>query len=205
VTSDERTTRDRVLDAAMDLFGRQGYHATTVAQIEAAAGLRPGAGGLYRHFESKKSLLEAGLRRQFEAGRDLLDALGPAEAAAGGRRERFLAVAQAGLRRLQEERDLNRLLLRDLAAFPDLLAEVRDQELRRVHRALVAWLRSQPEHGEGPDDDTEALAAVLMGAVTHYWVLADVFGGRHPLGVDEDRYLGALAGLAAHSRGDTSL
>jgi AcrR family transcriptional regulator len=28
---DERTTRERVLDAAMDLFGRQGYHATTVA------------------------------------------------------------------------------------------------------------------------------------------------------------------------------
>jgi AcrR family transcriptional regulator len=194
VTGDERTTRDRVLDAAMDLFGRRGYHATTVAQIEEAAGLRPGAGGLYRHFESKKSLLEAGLRRQFDAGRGLLDLLDPAEVSQASPLDRFLAVARAGLRRLEDEQDLNRILLRDLAAFPDLLAQVMDRELRRVHAALVGWLEAQGEGG--PDADVEALAAVLMGAVSHYWIMADVFGGRHPLGIDEDRYLGALASLA---------
>jgi hypothetical protein len=31
-------------------------------------------------------------------------------------------VARAGLARLEQERDVNRLLLRDLASFPDLLA-----------------------------------------------------------------------------------
>ena len=40
-----------------------------------------------------------------------------------------MLVARAGLARLQQERDLNRLLLRDLAAFPELLALVRDREL----------------------------------------------------------------------------
>lgn len=45
----------------MRLFGEQGYSATSVAQIEAAAGLRPGAGGLYAHFRSKEALLRAGL------------------------------------------------------------------------------------------------------------------------------------------------
>jgi AcrR family transcriptional regulator len=182
----------------MDLFGRQGYHATTVAQIEEAAGLRPGAGGLYRHFGSKKALLEAGLRRQFEAGRELLELLDPAELMGASPADRFLAVARAGLRRLQEERDLNRLLLRDLAAFPELLAEVRDRELRRVHRALAAWLDGQ--YAGRSDADVDALAAVLMGAVSHYWVLADVFSGRHPLDVDEERYLSALTSLAVAAR-----
>ena len=103
----------------MDLFGRQGYHATTVAQIEAAAGLSAGAGGLYRHFPSKRALLEEGLRRQAEAGRPLLAYLDDPSALAGlSRRDRFLAVASAGLRRLGDERDVNRLLLRDLATFP---------------------------------------------------------------------------------------
>jgi AcrR family transcriptional regulator len=194
---DDRTTRDRVLDAAMELFGRQGYHATTVAQIEEAAGLRPGAGGLYRHFDSKRAVLEAGLRRQFEAGRELLDLLDPDELTGASPVDRFLAVARAGLRRLTEERDLNRLLLRDLAAVPELLSEVRDRELRRVHAALVTWLSRQDHGGHGGDDaDVEALAAVLMGAVSHYWILADVFGGRHPLGVGEERYLRALTSLA---------
>src|SRR3712207_1231413 len=104
----------------MALFGRQGYHATTIAQIEAAAGLSAGAGGLYRHFRSKRAVLEEALRRQAEQGRPLLAYLADPEALGGlPRRERFVAVARAGLRRLAEERDINRLLLRDLAAFPD--------------------------------------------------------------------------------------
>jgi AcrR family transcriptional regulator len=176
----------------MDLFGRQGYHATTIAQIEAAAGLSAGAGGLYRHFRTKRALLEEGLRRQFEAGRPLVAYL--EQAGAGlSRRERFLAVARAGLRRLEQERDLNRLLLRDLASFPDLLDQVRDQELARVHEALAGWVeRESPEH-----PDPAALAAVLMAAVSHYWIFNDIFAGRHPHGVDAERFLGTLADLAA--------
>jgi AcrR family transcriptional regulator len=178
----------------MEMFGRQGYHATTIAQIEAAAGLSAGAGGLYRHFRTKRALLEEGLRRQADAGRPLLAYLDDPAAVAGlSRRERFLAVARAGLRRLDEERDVNRLLLRDLASFPDLLEQVRVGELKRVHDVFTAWLdREEPE-----DPDRAALATVLMSAVSHYWVLADVFGGSHPHGVDEERFLNSLASLAA--------
>jgi AcrR family transcriptional regulator len=179
----------------MEMFGRQGYHATTVAQIEAAAGLSAGAGGLYRHFRTKRAVLEEALRRQAEHGRPLVAYLeDPAGLDRLPKRDRFLAVARAGLRRLAAERDLNRLLLRDLASFPDLLEVVRRQELARVHEALTGWLRHEdPDGGR----DHAALAAVLMAAVSHYWVLTDVFGGRHPHGVDEDRFLEALADLAA--------
>jgi AcrR family transcriptional regulator len=192
----EATARDRVLAAAMDLFGRQGFHATTVAQIEQAAGLSPGAGGLYRHFRSKHELLETGLREQVATGaalRQLLaEAPAPATGVATDPREQLLAVARVGLTRLQEERDLNRLLLRDLAEFPDLLALVRDSELRAVHAGLVAWLHTQPAAGH---TDVESLAAVLMGAVSHYWIMTDVFSGDYPLGVDQDRYLHVLVDM----------
>lgn len=178
----------------MDLFGRQGYHSTTIAQIEAAAGLSAGAGGLYRHFPSKRALLEEGLRRQAEAGRPLLAYLDDPRLAALPRRDRFLAVARAGLSRLEEERDVNRLLLRDLASFPDLLDRVRQQELARVHEAVTAFLAREFPEGEV---DHAALAAVLMAAVSHYWIMADVFGGRHPHGVDDERFLATLADLVA--------
>ena len=46
----------------MRLFGEQGYTSTSVAEIENAAGLRPGAGGLYAHYRSKEDLLRAGLK-----------------------------------------------------------------------------------------------------------------------------------------------
>jgi DNA-binding transcriptional regulator YbjK len=57
---DPRPTRQRIIDQAMRLFGEQGYAATTIAQIEAAAGLSPGSGSLYRHFPSKQALLAEG-------------------------------------------------------------------------------------------------------------------------------------------------
>jgi len=195
----EAGTRDALVVAAMDLFGRQGYKATTIAQIEAAAGLSPGAGGLYRHFRSKRALLEEGLRRQAEQGRGLAAFLDdPAALPALPLRDRLAAVARAGLRRLEQERDVNRLLVRDLAAFPDLLAQVRDQELAAVVGAVAGWLRAQPEQPVGTPD-WDALASVVVSAVSHYWVLRDVYDGDHPHGIDEDRFVGALADLAARS------
>lgn len=180
----------------MDLFGRQGYRATTIAQIEQAAGLSGGAGGLYRHFASKRALLEEGLDSQVQAGPDLADFLQPADV---GRDtslpQRLLGVARAGLRRLQCERDLNRMLLRDLADHPDLLARVRDSELRRVHAGLTTWLQAQTAD---ESVDVPALAAVLMAAVSHYWIMTDVFD-EHPLQVSEDRFLAALAEAAARA------
>jgi len=47
--------RDRVLDSAADLFARQGYDGTSVAQVIAQAGVAKG--GFYHHFASKEALL----------------------------------------------------------------------------------------------------------------------------------------------------
>jgi AcrR family transcriptional regulator len=49
-------TRSAILRAASDLFGRQGYAATSVDQIAAAAGVAKGA--VYHHFASKERLFE---------------------------------------------------------------------------------------------------------------------------------------------------
>jgi AcrR family transcriptional regulator len=66
-------TRERLVTEAMRLFGEQGYKATSVAQIEAAAGLAPGSGALYHHFKSKEALLEAGIDRQLDRRRAMRD------------------------------------------------------------------------------------------------------------------------------------
>ena len=191
-----RPTRQRILDEAMRLFGEQGYAATTISQIEAATGLSPGSGGLYRHFPSKDALLAEGVRQQIDAGEELISFIGdPARFAALAPSERLAAIARAGLRRLDQERDLNRLLVRDLASFPDLLTKMRQGEIERVYRVVATWLAEQATP-QGQQRDWLALAAVLIGATSHYWLLGDVFG-EHPAGIDEDRYVAALAELAA--------
>lgn len=51
-------TRDRIKQAALPLFASRGFAGTSIAAIEAAAGLAPRAGAFYRHFPSKESLFE---------------------------------------------------------------------------------------------------------------------------------------------------
>jgi AcrR family transcriptional regulator len=47
--------RARVLDAAVELFGQQGYDGTSVSQVITRAGVAKG--GFYHHFASKEALL----------------------------------------------------------------------------------------------------------------------------------------------------
>lgn len=197
-------TRDRIVREAMRLFAEHGYAGTSVAKIETASGLSGGSGGLYKHFASKRDVLVEGVTRLLQAGGELHTLLdspplrdespGTSPAAV------FRQIAKAGLDRLEQERDFNRVLLRDLAQFPDLLAQARDDEIARNHRRLTAWLQSRAGASgvDHPDRDWSAFAAVLIGATSHYWLLRDIFGGTHPTGVSEEAYLAALSELAAH-------
>jgi AcrR family transcriptional regulator len=190
-----QTARERVLAAAMQLFSERGFAGTTITQIERAAGLSPGSGGLYRHFPSKRAILEAGVASSIASNAGLVSLITDADRLASlPLRDRLLTLARAGLRRLEEEGDLNRLVMRDLSQFPDLLAQVGQDDIGRIFRAFAGWLQAQPD--VAADRDWEAIATVLMGAVTHFWIMCEIFG-EHPAGIDEDRYLTAAADLAA--------
>lgn len=177
----------------MRLFAEQGYAGTSIAQIEAGSGLTPGSGGLYRHFRSKEAVLEAGIRSRIEAPHDVT-ALVEALETASDRRAALRAIAGAGLARLDSEADLNRILVRDLAAFPELLAAFREAELGRMHDLLTGAIsRLAPDH-----PDPAALAAVAIAAVSHHWLMGSVFG-QNPLGLSDDRFLDTLADIIARA------
>lgn len=187
------TRRERILAEGMRLFGERGYAATSIAQIEEAAGLAPGSGSLYKHFKSKEELLSAGLE-QLLASRG--DTLAPLEQRPADRGAALDAAARAGLQRMAQDRDLNRILFRGLAAFPELLAKFGEEEIARTSRDTADFLAGLAD-ADGTDGGTdwEALATVLQGATAHYWLLEDLFG-EHPTGVSPERFLTALVGLA---------
>jgi AcrR family transcriptional regulator len=63
-TQQERSeaTTERLLDSARELFATQGFAATSLEQVVAAAGVTKGA--LYHHFESKRDLFRAVFDRE---------------------------------------------------------------------------------------------------------------------------------------------
>lgn len=62
VTADQaRTTPDRILDAAEDLFAEKGYSAASLGEVADRVGIR--SPSLYNHFRNKEALYEAVLER----------------------------------------------------------------------------------------------------------------------------------------------
>ena len=77
-------TKERILDTAERLFAEQGYSATSLRGIIAAAGVNLAA--VHYHFHSKEALLEAViLRRALPANQERLALLDRCEQAAGDR------------------------------------------------------------------------------------------------------------------------
>ena len=181
--------RERLLVEGMRLFGQKGYAATSVAEIEEAAGLSRGSGTLYRYFASKRDLLEAGIDALLAAR----DSSGPAKGPAGAADAQLLELARQGLSRMEEERDMNRLLFRGLERFPQLARRFADEEIGQRHRSTTEFLMAMAIEAE--EQDWQAVACVLQSAVAHYWLLADVFG-THPTQVDQDAYVAATITLS---------
>ena len=64
--------REQIIEAAHDLFIRQGYHGTSMRQIASQAEIA--LGGLYNHFSSKEAVFEAVFER-FHPYREVIPAL----------------------------------------------------------------------------------------------------------------------------------
>jgi len=63
-------SRQTIKEAALELFGHQGYHSTSISQIAKEAGVSKGL--LYNYFESKEALLEEILMDAVETGEEIM-------------------------------------------------------------------------------------------------------------------------------------
>src|SRR3954452_3493443 len=106
--------RERVLEAALELFGDRGYHATSIADIGVRAGISKSV--LYHYFPSKAGLYEAIAETETAALIARVAGSVPADPGA----PRLRAGVDAFLDYLRKRPAAWRLLLRDPPADPDL-------------------------------------------------------------------------------------
>ena len=172
--------KERILRAAMRCFADKGYAATTMADIEQAAGFQPRTGGTYRHFRSKFAILDAALDAELSA-RD------EAAAAASSDAGSVLETARAALRTLDGQRDLMKVLFRDLDAFPELFGRMSEQLIQSTYRETADRIAAM-----SPEADAEAIAAVTVGSLVNFKII-EAFTGRTPNDVDDERFAQAWA------------
>ncbi|MBA2522500.1 MAG: TetR/AcrR family transcriptional regulator [Solirubrobacterales bacterium] len=193
LAASSKPTRERILDSALKLFADRGYEATSIGEIESAAGLVPRSGALYKHFPSKRALIDAALAERFGA-MDSIDArleLMPQ----GDLNSELVFVARLSLGELESERDLCRLVMKDGDRFPELAQSFHTGIVERGHRIAVAWLRLRAESLGRELDDVEALAQVLTDALVGYVLQHHMFGP-NAAAVDRERVIAAWVAIA---------
>jgi AcrR family transcriptional regulator len=192
------TTRDRIIDQAMHLFSEYGYAATSIAKIEAAAGLTPGAGGLYHHFQSKEAVLATGIERQLarlDALREIHRVLTPV----GDLRAELILTARYILNELDSESELLRILASEARARPQILTAAVDQLVNSTFEGLASWI---DERAERPiaRSKARAIAAVGLGSLLSSRLLRDVLG--IPAQVDDETLVDTWVALMMGALGE---
>lgn len=114
---------EKLINAGRALFGRQGYDATSIAEIGARAGIAKSV--LYHYFGSKAALYTAVIKSDGEA---VVDAVAEAVPPPGDPSPRLRPGIDAFLRFLSEHPDAWRLMVRD---------PPRDPRLRKAHQQVA--------------------------------------------------------------------
>lgn len=182
------STRDQLLAAALELFAAKGFAATSVADIQQACGLAPGSGALYKHFSSKRALLEAAVTSRLDgvvAAREQYDADRPGSMEAAVR-----AAGDLIWRNLTESEELLRVMLREPHELGDLDAQSWQVITDNAYQRFADELTASNNAGRTAIPDPAATAAVAIASLSYFASLR-ALTGRSPGNLDEQRFFEA--------------
>lgn len=166
--------RQRILDAALELFAEHGSEGTSLQQVADRVGLHKST--LFHHFKSKEELAQEVFRG---LGERLLKRLEPILAEDPPRFESLLAALDASVEHFAEEPAAGRLLMRVLVTSRPSLAQEPvappSGDASSVDRVLIlvgAWLARARSAGVIRSVPVRHTVINLMGLVLFYPAVA---------------------------------
>ena len=183
--------RRMILDAAIRVFARQGFHTCRVSDIADEAGVAYGL--VYHYFGSKDAVLEAVFREQW--GR-LLAAVALAEETGETAPEQLELVVKIVLRSWRDDPDLVRLLVREITRSPHIQDEL--DEIGQAFASLERIVRrGQAEGTLRRDVDARIAAFMLYGAMEEVltgWVLGQLPDDTEGVAAAEHEVIATMVG-----------
>ncbi len=139
--SDE--TREKLLEATLELISERGYLGATTREIAALAGVSELT--LFRKFGKKEHLFEEMLENYtfLPRLRDLLDEIGDMHV-----KEGLNTIGIRFLQTLHQRRPLVRILLSEISHYPEKVRSTYSQVIENIGKMLESYLESCRNRGE---------------------------------------------------------
>jgi AcrR family transcriptional regulator len=160
-------TKERILEAAAQIFSEKGFHAASMQDIARSVNLQKAS--LYHHVSSKQEILLELLDRALDI---LIEQIGAVASQAGLPEEKLHQAMQVYLQILTDQRGLSAVLLFEHRSLND---ELKSRHLPRRDRFEALW-RDLIQEGvdadvfvcEDPAQATRALLGVMNWTLTWY-------------------------------------
>ena len=165
--------RRQILDAAVTVFARQGFHATRVSDIADEAGVAYGL--VYHYFNSKDQVLNELFLERWSL---LLAAIEEAEGTEGSHREKLGAVAGFIFESYRYDPELMKVIIVEVTRAANSFGRTHLEEIRRAYEGIATIVADGQEAGEFRSDIQPRFAAqAFYGAVEQLlteWIFDDV-------------------------------
>jgi AcrR family transcriptional regulator len=189
--------RRLILEAAVRVFARKGFHTCRVGDIAEEAGVAHGL--LYHYFRSKDEVLECVFT---ETWSDIVSATRRVEETPEPARDRLAGIAKILLRAWRRDPDLVRVVVREIVRTPEL-----QQRIGTVHEAFAAIeriiARGQQDGDFRSDVDARLASFVFYGALEEIltgWVLGTLEPGEEAIAAAERTVVEIVCGGLAADR-----
>jgi TetR/AcrR family fatty acid metabolism transcriptional regulator len=178
--------RQLILDAAVRVFARQGFHTCRVSDIADEAGVAYGL--VYHYFSSKDQILDTLFTERW---RVLLSVIADTDAQDIPAREKLRAIAAFIIDSYRHDPELMKVIIVEVTRAANTFGRTHLPEIREAYAGIATIVRSAQEEGVFTDTVTAEFAAMAFyGAIEQVltgWIF-DVL----PTGVDDFEQAKAL-------------
>jgi AcrR family transcriptional regulator len=165
VDGEVKSTRERILDVAMDLFIEKGYDKTSLREVAEQLGFTKAA--LYYHFSNKEDILMALHQRFHDFGREALEEMGQNVPTPG----RWADLLDKVIEQMLTHRKIFLLHERNQAAFESLHSEEHEAD----HDDLQAQLKRVLSDDRVDVEDRVRMAASFGAVIAGVFLAGDAF------------------------------
>jgi TetR/AcrR family fatty acid metabolism transcriptional regulator len=153
--------RRAILDAAIRVFARQGFHNARVSDVAAEAGVAYGL--VYHYFDSKDQMLNELFSERWSL---LLDAGRDADRTLGSPREKLTAIAGFIIESYRHDPELMKVIIVEVTRAANSFGRTHLAEIREAYEQIEKIVGDAQRAGEFRDEVSPAFASMLFyGAI----------------------------------------
>jgi TetR/AcrR family transcriptional regulator, fatty acid metabolism regulator protein len=153
--------RRAILDAAITVFARQGFHSARVSDVAAEAGVAYGL--VYHYFDSKDQMLNELFSERWQL---LLEASQEVQGTDASPRDKLAGVANFIIESYRHEPELMKVIIVEVTRAANSFGQTHLTEIRKAYDLVAGIVADAQRTGEFRDDvDPNFSAMVFYGAI----------------------------------------